>query len=90
MTESQGTGNPNGKRKEKGSDAVVWQTPLTTNSASQSYIPMLKPFQYITITGQLRMVSWSDSSHPTGVVKLIFKGQTFPLPTMEGQSFENS
>ena len=42
MTESQRTGNPNGKRKGTGSDAVVWQTPLTTNSASQSFIPMLK------------------------------------------------
>ena len=35
---------------------------------------------------QLMTVIWSDNCNPTGVVKIRFKGPTFPLPTMAVQS----
>ena len=38
-----------------------------------------KNFDYTTITDRLRMVSWSNSSHPTGVVKPVYERSTFPL-----------
>ena len=42
-------------------------------------------------TDRLRTVS--DNSHPTDVVNLMFKGPTFPLPTiavhLKGQTFKN-
>ena len=47
---------------------------------------------YTKITDRLRMVSWIDYSHPTGVV-LRIKGPTFPLPATgvqsKGQTFKN-
>ena len=38
-----------------------------------------KNFDYTTIADRLRTVSWSNSSHPTGVVKPVYKRLTFPL-----------
>ena len=38
-----------------------------------------KKFDYTAVADQLRTVSWSNYSHPTGVVNLVY-GQTFPLP----------
>ena len=38
-----------------------------------------KKFDYTAIADRLRTVSWSNYSHPTGVVNL-FTGPTFPLP----------
>ena len=37
-----------------------------------------KNFDYTTITGRLRTVSWSNR-HPTGVVKPVYERSTFPL-----------
>ena len=37
-------------------------------------------FDCTTITNRLWTVSWSDYSHPTGVVNLRFMGPTFLLP----------
>ena len=45
-----------------------------------------KTFDNTTITDRLWMVSWSDSSHPTGVVNLRFKGPTSILPSTTVQS----
>ena len=39
-----------------------------------------KNFDYITIADRLRTVSWSNNSHPTGVVKPVYGYPTFPLP----------
>ena len=38
-----------------------------------------KNFDYITIADRLRTVSWSNNSHPTGVVKPVYERSTFPL-----------
>ena len=38
-----------------------------------------KKFHYTAIVDRLRTVSWSNYSHPTGVVNLVY-GPTFPLP----------
>ena len=38
-----------------------------------------KNFDYTTIADRLRTVSWSNSSHPTGVVKSVYERLTFPL-----------
>ena len=36
-------------------------------------------FDYTTIADWLRKVSWSNDSHPTGVVKPVYRIPTFPL-----------
>ena len=38
-----------------------------------------KNFDYTTIADRLRMVSWSNSSYPTGVIKPVYERSTFPL-----------
>ena len=38
-----------------------------------------KNFDYTTIADRLMTVSWSNSSHPTGVVKPVYERSTFPL-----------
>ena len=35
-------------------------------------------FDYITIADRLRTVSWSNSSHPTGVVKPVYNALNLP------------
>ena len=40
-----------------------------------------KNFDYTTIVDRLGTVSWSNSSHPTGVVKPDNDRSTFPLTT---------
>ena len=35
-----------------------------------------KNFDYTTIANRLRTVSWSNSSHPTGVVKPVYERST--------------
>ena len=47
---------------------ATWQHKNTTNK-----------FDYTTIADRLRTVSWSNSSHPTGVVKVVYERSTFPL-----------
>ena len=38
-------------------------------------------FDYTTIADRLRTVSWSNTNHPTGVVKPVNGYPTFPLTT---------
>ena len=38
-----------------------------------------KNFDYTTIADRLGTVSWSNSSHPTGVDKPVYERSTFPL-----------
>ena len=40
-----------------------------------------KNFNYKTITDRLKTVRWSNSSHPTGVVKPVYERPTFPQIT---------
>ena len=47
---------------------ATWQHPNDT-----------KHFDYTTIEDRLRTVSWSNDSHPTGVVKPVYGIPTFPL-----------
>ena len=44
-----------------------------------------KNFDYTTITDRLRTVSWSNNSHPTGVVKPVYDRSTFQL-TAKGKA----
>ena len=52
-----------------------------------------KNFDYTTIADRLRTVSWSNNSHPTGVVKPVYGYPTFPLTTKamksKGHAFKN-
>ena len=38
-----------------------------------------KNYDYTTITDRLRTVSWSNNSHPSGVVKPVYELSTFRL-----------
>ena len=38
-----------------------------------------KNFDYTTITDRLKTVSWSNSSHPAGLVKSVYERSTLPL-----------
>ena len=38
-----------------------------------------KNFDYTKIADRLRTVSWSNNSHPTGVIKPVYERSTFPL-----------
>ena len=38
-------------------------------------------FDYTTIADRIRTVSWSNDSHPVGVVKPVYMIKTFPLTT---------
>ena len=38
-----------------------------------------KDFDFTTIVGRLRTVSWSYNSYPTGLVKSVYGISTFPL-----------
>ena len=43
-------------------------------------------FDYTTIVDRLRIVSWSNYSHPTGVVKPVSDSPTFSLTTRAVQA----
>ena len=52
----------------------------TENSKKQTNNSKTTPkTDYATITDRLRMVSWSNNSHPTGVVKRSYGIPTFLL-----------
>ena len=64
----------------------IWLSPMTKaptpteKSKKQRHIKnATKNFDYKTIAGRLRTVSKSNSSHSTGVVKLVYERSTFPL-----------
>ena len=71
------------QRKGKRSDSVLWQKPLHQQKKSKKQRDNIKnatkSFDYTTIADRLRTVSWSNSSHPTGVVKPVYERSTFPL-----------
>ena len=47
--------------------------------ATRQHKHATKNFDYTTIADRLRTVSWSNNSHPTGVVKPVNGIPTFPL-----------
>ena len=65
----------------------IWLSPVTKNSythrtiqkATWQHKNATKNFDYTTIADRLRTVSWSNSSHPTGVVRPVYERSTFPL-----------
>ena len=70
------------KRKGKRSYSVLWQNPLQPQKDPKSNVTTQKrhkKFDYTTIVNWLRTVSWSNNSHPTGVVKSVYERSTFPL-----------
>ena len=53
---------------------------LTTQQNATRY------FDYTTIVDRLRTISWSNNSHPSGVVKPFYRYPTFPLTAKAVQS----
>ena len=54
-------------------------THKTIQKATWQHKNATQNFDYTTIADRLRTVSWSNSSHPTGVVKPVYESSTFPL-----------
>ena len=62
----------------------VTKTPTPTEQSKKQQDNIknaTKNFDYTTIADRLRTVSWSNSSHPTGVVKPGYVRSTFPFTT---------
>ena len=71
------------KAREKGRDLTQFcdinpYTHKTIQKATWQHKNATKNFDYTTIADRLRTVSWSNSSHPTGVVKPVYERSTFP------------
>ena len=74
------------RKKEKGRDLTqsydkIPYTNRKFQKAIRQYKNATKDFDYSTIADQLRTVSWSNDSHPTGVVKPVYGIPTFSLTT---------
>ena len=64
----------------------IWLSPVTKtlkpteqSKSTWQHKNATKNFDYTTIADRLRTVSWSNSSHPTGMVKPVYERSTFPL-----------
>ena len=72
------------REKRKISDSVLWQKPphpQNNNKIKKEHDNIkdaTKNFEYPTIADRLRTVSWSNNSHPTGVVKPFYERSVFP------------
>ena len=77
----------------------IWLSPMTkalhpqkNPKATWQHKNGTKNFGY-TIAERLRMVSWSNDSHPTCVVKLVYGIPTFPLTAKaalsKGHAYKN-
>ena len=70
-------------KKEK-----IWLSPMTkaptptemSKGQNDNTNNATKKFDYTAIADRLRMVSWSNYSHPAGVVKPVYGLPTFPQP----------
>ena len=72
----------NQEKKEEIWLSPVTKTPTPTEQSKKQrgkHKNATKNFDYTTIADRLRTVSWSNSSHPTGVVKPVYERSTFPL-----------
>ena len=54
---------------------------LPTEKSKKQRKTATKNFDDTTIADRLRMVSWVNNSHPTGVVKPVYGIPTLPLTT---------
>ena len=52
--------------------------PTENSKTKGQHTNATKNFDYVTIADRLRTVSWSNDSHPTGVVKPGLKGTNLP------------
>ena len=71
-------------KREKGRDLTQSydKSPYTDRKNPKSNVTQknaTKNFDYTTITDRLGTVSWSTSSHSTGVVKPVYGRSTLPL-----------
>ena len=55
------------------------QIPTENSKTNGHHKNTTKNFDNTTIADRLRTVSWSNNSHPTGVVKSVYGYQIFPL-----------
>ena len=71
------------KRKRTRSDSVLWRKPLYEQKIQQHIYNTKTPPKpsMTTIANQPQTVSWSNNSHPTGMVKPVYGYPTFPLTT---------
>ena len=78
------------EKKEEIWLSPVTKTPTSTHrkiqKATWQHKNATKNFDYTTIADRLRTVSWSNNSHPTGVVKPVYERSTFPLTATAVQS----
>ena len=66
----------------------IWLSPMTKPPIPTENLKIkgqhtnaTKNFDYTTIADRLKTVSWSNDSHPTGVVKPVYRIPTVPLTT---------
>ena len=72
--------NSKQEKKEEIWLSPVINTPTPTEKKQMwQHKNATKSVDYTTIADRLRTVSWSNSSHPTGVVKPVYERSTFPL-----------
>ena len=69
------------KRRRSDSDLLYDKTPIPTENSkiNGQHKNATKNFDYTTIADRIRTVSWSDNSHPTGMVIPVYGYPTFPL-----------
>ena len=53
--------------------------PTENSTTNWQHKVATKHFDYTTIAGRLKTVSWSNNNKPTGVVKPVYEYPTFPL-----------
>ena len=63
--------------REKEGDTVLWRNPYTNRKFKNELTTQKRNqnFDYTTIMDSLRIVSWSNNSHPTVVVKPVYGTQ---------------
>ena len=72
----------NAEKKEE-----IWLSPMTkaptpkekSKKQRDNIKHATKNFDYTTIADRHKTVSWSNSSHSTGMVKPVYERSTFPL-----------
>ena len=57
------------------------RTPTEKSKTISDNTKRHQKLDYTTIADQLKTVSWSNGSHPTGVFKPFYEIPTFPLTT---------
>ena len=64
-------------------DSVLWQKPLhpqkNPKRQSDNTKKATNDFYITTIADRLKMVSWCNNSHPTGVIKQVYEWSTLNL-----------